>query len=100
MVIVRGTITDAPNNVTLNDAVISDVNGLCTVTGTSYQCRTDIFAGATWSGSITFTASGGVICHANGPETQTSLVSYTDKGPGVYVEDFSITNNATQCALH
>jgi hypothetical protein len=107
VVYVSGSVS-VPNNYELRSAAIEGDAARCTVTlnpntdDYDYECNTvDIDADTqTWSGYITFTASNGVICNANGPETNPSNVTYTNLGIGRHTDNFSVKINAMQCGFH
>ena len=107
VVYVSGSVA-VPLNHELLSAAIDGNSARCTVTlNTStgnydYECNTvDIDPTTeTWTGTITFTSSSGVICHANGPETNPSTVTYTSLGIGRHVDNFTIERNTQHCGMH
>lgn len=107
VVYVSGSVS-APMHHELLSAAIDGETGRCTVTlntntgNYDYECNTvsiDAQTG-TWSGTITFTANDGVICHANGPETNPSSVTYTNLAIGRHTDNFTIERTTMQCSLH
>jgi prepilin-type N-terminal cleavage/methylation domain-containing protein len=107
VVYVSGSV-DVPNNHTLVSAAIDGEAGRCTVTlntdtgNYDYECNTVNIneQTQTWSGTITFTSNDGVICHANGPETNPSTVTYSNLGIGRHTDNFTIERGTQQCGMH
>jgi prepilin-type N-terminal cleavage/methylation domain-containing protein len=107
VVYVSGSVS-VPNNHELISAAIDGNAARCTVTlntqtgNYDYECNTvDIDQDTeTWTGTITFTSNSGVICHANGPETNPSTVTYTSLGIGRHVDNFTIERNTQHCGMH
>jgi prepilin-type N-terminal cleavage/methylation domain-containing protein len=106
VVYVSGSVT-APMHHELLSAAIDGETGRCTVTYNTntgnydYECNTvNLDANNTWTGYITFTANDGVICHANGPESISSAVTYTGLAIGRHVDNFTIERGTMQCTLH
>jgi hypothetical protein len=107
VVYVSGSVS-APTHHELVSAAIDGEAGRCTVTlntttdNYDYECNTiDIDPDTqTWTGTITFTANDGVICHANGPETNPSTVSYTSLEIGRHTDNFTIERGTQQCGMH
>jgi prepilin-type N-terminal cleavage/methylation domain-containing protein len=96
-VIFRGTVSISNANRTLDSATISDAGGVCTVTSNSYECRTSTLQAATWTGSITLTATNGVVCHSGVTAAQSITLDYTDVNPGIITDTMAISNNANTC---
>jgi prepilin-type N-terminal cleavage/methylation domain-containing protein len=108
---IKGAVAPSGNK-KLTGAVMDGTNN-CTVTqnlnNTTYTCTTVVNNGATWSGSIKFTASGGIICNTHGATTEAQEVTVwyngaagRDNAPkpvGTYTQDFTIVNSANACAV-
>jgi len=97
-VIFRGTVTTVNNRKVLASVVMDNNGGTCTVAadGMSYECRSNTFDTETWSGSLTFTATNGVIC---GTATQSDIVTETFSGleAGPQTQNIQIENNSGGC---
>jgi hypothetical protein len=107
VVYVSGSVT-APMHHELLSAAIDGNAARCTVTYNTdtgnydYDCNTVSLDAdtQTWTGYIRFTANDGVICHANGPESISSEVTYNGLAIGRHTDNFTIERGTMQCALH
>jgi hypothetical protein len=101
-VLIRGTVTTVHPNKVLSSASISDAGGVCTVDadGLGYECRTSTLQTEYWTGTITFNASGGVICNTYVAADNPITLSFSNIEHGVYTIDLDIQNNSNSCTMH
>lgn len=92
--VISGTVATSGNR-RLSSAALSD-GGVCqlAVDGLSYQCITQNFTAATWTGTVTLTANSGTVCAA---PTTNGILSFTNLASGFHTRNVSITSNANQC---
>lgn len=92
--VISGAVSTSANR-RLSSAVLSD-GGVCqlAVDGLSYQCITQNFTSATWTGTVTLTANSGTVCTA---PTNNGVLSFTDLASGFHTRNVSIASNANQC---
>lgn len=90
---VQGTVTTTNANKTLASAEISETGGWCAVStdGLSYECVTGVYSTDSWSGSITFTTSGGYVC-GDGIDPDTGVATLSGLEPGILQLDLGIVN--------
>lgn len=95
--LIRGTATTANSNKVLAGATISEAGGMCTVEadGLSYSCFTGVYATSDWTGTITFTTTGGNVCGVE-VDVNTGIATFTNEAPGNTSRDLYISNN-TNC---
>jgi len=103
---VNGTVTTSNANKVLDTVTGNGVSCVVTADGMSYSCMTDVFDTDFWSGTLTFTASGGHIC-AQSVSWGTGSVSSTTGGTsvltgslipaGAYSFNLNIENNSNSC---
>jgi len=92
--VISGTVqTPNANNRYLTSASLSD-GGECSLggDGLSYTCITNEIDDGTWSGSISFGLSGGVLCGSSN-----GVVSFSDLAAGYTAKNLQMANNTNQC---
>lgn len=92
--VISGTVTSPnPSNTYLTSATLSD-GGACTlgVDGLSYSCLTLEFPDVTWTGTITFGISRGVLCAA-----PSNVLSFNAVSPGYITRNLTMANNSNNC---
>ena len=93
-----GTVT-ASGSRKLTNVVMSGTGSTCTLAtgGLSYTCQSYLLQnGATWSGTISYTISGGYNC-TTASSTATTSISFTNKSGGNYTQNIKIAANSNGC---
>jgi hypothetical protein len=79
----------------LTNASISALDGNCSidVDGLGYSCTTGIYTETDWSGTITFTTNGGLVCGIDVNEN-TGVATISNAEPGTKVLNLDIIKKA------